>query len=100
MNKALFRITMTGMFALAMLAVSQPVRAQERLIADIPFVFTAGKMTLPAGKYRVEKLAEESAALLIQRTDGSVAMPVITFAESSNELQANSKLVFQRYAAC
>ena len=98
MNKALFRITLTGMFALAMLAVSQPVRAQERLIADIPFVFTAGKMTLPAGEYRVEKLADDSAALLIQRTDGSAAMAVITFTASSNAPQAKSKLVFHRYA--
>src|SRR2546430_5678600 len=98
MNKALFRITMTGMFALTMLAVSQPVRAQERLIADIPFAFTAGKMTLPAGEYRVEKLADDSAALLIQRTDGSATMAGITFPASSHAPQAKSKLVFHRYA--
>ena len=97
MNKALFRITMTGMLALALLAASQPARAQERLIADIPFAFTAGAMTLPAGEYRVERLTEDPATLLIQRTDGSAAMAVITFAASANNPQAQSKLVFHRY---
>lgn len=97
MNKALFRITMTGMLALALFAASQPARAQERLVADIPFAFTAGTMTLPSGEYRVQKLTDGPATLLIQRTDGSAEMAVITFAASSNAPQAQSKLVFRRY---
>lgn len=97
MNKALFRITMTGMLALALFAASQPARAQRRLVADIPFAFTAGNMTLPAGEYRVQKLTDDPATLLIQRTDGRAAMAVITYAASSDAPQAQSKLVFHRY---
>jgi hypothetical protein len=96
MNKALFRITMTGMLALALFAASQPARAQERLVADIPFAFSAGTMTLPSGEYRVQKLTDDPATLLIQRTEGS-GMAVITFAAASNAPQAQSKLVFHRY---
>ena len=99
MNKALFRIAMTGMLALALFAASQPARAQQRLVVDIPFAFTAEKMTLPAGEYRVEKLTDDPATLLIQRTDGRAAMAVITFAASSDAPQAQSKLVFRRYGA-
>ena len=99
MNKALFRIAMTGMLALVLFAASQPARAQQRLVADIPFAFTAERMTLPAGEYRVEKLRDDPATLLIQRTDGRAAMAVITFAASSGARQAQSRLVFRRYGA-
>lgn len=94
MKNALCR--MTGMLALALLAVTQTVRAQEPVLVNIPFEFTAGKMTLPAGEYRVlQEFA--SPALLIQRTDRSAATYVISMAVASNQPQAQTKLVFHRY---
>ena len=93
--KAFFR--MTGMLALAFVAATQIVRAQEPLIANIPFAFTAGNMTLPAGEYRVEKMPLNSVMLLIRSTDGSVAKIVPTNGAQANGLQAQSKLIFHRY---
>ena len=62
----------------------------------IPFEFTAGKMTLPAGEYRV--LQEyASPALLIQRMDRSAATFVNSNAVASNKPQAQTKLVFHCY---
>ena len=88
--------SITGMLALALLAATQTVRAQEPVLVNIPFEFTAENMTLPAGQYRVQP-GHASPALLIQRTDGSASTFVISMAVASNQLQSQTKLVFHRY---
>ncbi len=95
MKKAFLRIT--GMLPLALLAATQIARAQEPLLVNIPFEFTAGRMTLPAGEYRVQQSDRGSVTLLIQRTDHSVAASVTSFAAMKNAPQTESKLVFHRY---
>jgi predicted GNAT superfamily acetyltransferase len=95
MKNTLCRIT--GILALAFLATTQVARAQETVLANIPFAFTAGQMTLPAGEYRVQKLTNDSSPLLIRSTDGNGASIVMTFAASANAPQDKSKLVFRRY---
>jgi len=95
MRNTLCRIT--GILALAFLATTQVARAQEPLLASIPFQFTAGRMTLPAGEYRVQKVRDGSSALLIRSTDGTGATMVITSAASVNAPPAKSKLIFHRY---
>ena len=94
MMKTLGRIT--GMLALALLT-THVGRAQEPVLANIPFAFTVGNMTLPAGQYRVEKVRDGSPALLIQRTDRSASMMVIASAVEANAPQTQTKLVFHRY---
>lgn len=64
---------------------------------NIPFAFAAGRMALPAGEYRVQKVAYDSSALLIQRTDHAAATVVTSFAAQANAKQARSKLLFHRY---
>jgi hypothetical protein len=95
MKKAFFRIA--GMLGLAFLAATQTVRAQEPLLVNIPFEFTAGRVTLPAGEYRVQKPAVHSTMLLIQRTDQRAATIEPSFAAQANGPQTQSKLVFHRY---
>jgi hypothetical protein len=95
MTKAFFRIA--SMLALALVASAQLVRAQEPVLANIPFAFTAGSMALPAGEYRVEKMAIDSSMLLIRSTDGSAAKIVASNAAQANGPQVQSKLVFHRY---
>ena len=56
MKNTLCRIT--GILALAFLATTQVARAQEALLANIPFAFTAGQTTLPAGEYKVQKVTK------------------------------------------
>ena len=94
MMKTLSRIT--AILALALLATSV-VQAQESVLANIPFAFTVGNMTLPAGEYRVGKVRDSSPALLIQRTDRSASTMVIASAVEANAPQAQTKLVFHRY---
>jgi hypothetical protein len=93
--KAFFRVSI--MLALALVAATQVIRAQEPLLVNIPFAFTAGNMALPAGEYRVENLNQNSGVLLIQRTDASVAKTALSIAAEVNAPQAQSKLVFHRY---
>ena len=94
MMKTLCRVT--GMLALAFLA-AHAVRAQEPLLAKIPFAFTAGAMALPAGEYRIEKLAVGSAVLLIQGTDNRAATFVMWNPTEANRPQTKSKLIFHCY---
>jgi hypothetical protein len=93
MKNSISRIA--GMLALALLAATT-IRAQEPVLVKIPFEFTAGKMTLPAGEYRVLQ-AYASPALLIQRMDRSAATFVNSNAVASNQPQAQTKLVFHCY---
>jgi len=95
MKKVFFRITI--MWALAFIAATQTMRAQEPVLVNIPFAFTAGEKVLPAGEYRVEKSARGSLMLLIQRTDRSAAAFVPSIAAQANATQTQSKLVFHRY---
>ena len=95
MKNALLR--MTGILALALLATTQVVRAQEPVVANIPFAFTAGETVLRAGEYRVEKVRQTSPSLLIRCTEGSPAIMVMTSPAATNGPQEKSKLIFHRY---
>ena len=88
---------LAGLLVLSSMAATQVARAQESMVVDIPFAFTAGNVTLPAGEYRVQKLDGNSAVLLIRCSDASAAAMVITSAAQAKELQSQSKLVFNRY---
>lgn len=96
MKTAFFRITMTGMLALALVAATKTARAQEPLLVNVPFAFAAGKTALPAGEYRVQKVAYNSSILLIQRTDRAATTMVPSFAVQANAKQGQSKLIFHR----
>ena len=96
MKKTLCRIS--GVLALAFLATTQVARAQEGVLVNIPFSFTAGKMTLPAGEYRIQEKAIGSPVLLIQRADLSVAEFVMSdVADTNGKPAEQSKVVLHRY---
>src|SRR5439155_18167422 len=86
MKNTLCRIT--GILALAFLATTEVARAQEPVVANIPFQFTAGAMTLRAGEYRVQKERDYSSALVIRSTDGNGATMVMRSEEHTSELQS------------
>src|SRR5882762_1863658 len=88
---------MAGVLMLSILAATQVARAQDAMVVDIPFAFTAGNATLPAGEYRVQKLDRNSAVLLIHCWDAKASALVITNAAQAKETQTESKLVFNRY---
>jgi hypothetical protein len=97
MKTELFRITMAGTLALGLMAATETARAQQPLVVNIPFAFAAGRMALPAGEYRIQKVAYDSSILLIERTDHAAGTVVMSLAAQANAKQAQSKLVFHRY---
>ena len=72
--------------------------AQTKLIASIPFAFSAGKTTLPAGKYMITVLnpSSDRKILQIRSLNGRSSAVVLTTGIIGNASE-NAKLVFERY---
>jgi hypothetical protein len=85
------------LFVFSIIVAAQAAQAQEPMLANIPFAFVAGNVTLPAGEYRVEKLDGNSAVLLIHCSDPTASVMVMTHAAEAKKLQTQSILVFNRY---
>jgi hypothetical protein len=66
------------------------------LIAKIPFQFSTGKATLPAGEYLVKCLDPNRKQLVVQSTDGKAAA-VVPMILARGRSQEDAKLVFHRY---
>lgn len=90
-------------FAIIILAIAFTTGAQaqinaQRVIANIPFAFTANNKTLPAGKYTITVLNSSSdrKALQIRSMNGRFSAMVLTNSVIGN-VSDNAKLVFERY---
>lgn len=97
--KRFFNIT----FAIIILVTAVTAGAQaepgsQRVIANIPFAFTANNKTLPAGKYIITVLnpSSDRKALQIRSMNGRFSAIVLTNAVLGS-VSNNSKLVFERY---
>jgi hypothetical protein len=84
-------------FATAYTAGAQQSSAQ-RVIANIPFAFTANNKTMPAGKYTLTVLnrSSDKRALQIRSMDGRFSAIVLTNAQIGH-VSDNAKLVFECY---
>jgi hypothetical protein len=82
-------LTMTFVFLLTAAGYSQ----QLILKADVPFDFTVGKKTFPAGEYHVVRLAPHTLGL--RDSKGGYLMSVVTEPVVSLNSRANAKLKFE-----
>jgi opacity protein-like surface antigen len=89
-------LVLASLFVLSTLA-AQVAQAQQSLVVTIPFDFTAGNTTLPAGDYSVQTWSKDRSVLMMQRTDQSASLVIPTMAAISIKPQSESKLVFHRY---
>ena len=72
--------------------------APEVLVAHVPFAFTVGSVTLPAGDYRVRPLNDlDNNVLEIQSTDGRHSALVLTTDAPSEGRGVPPQLMFDRY---
>jgi hypothetical protein len=90
-------LVMAGMMALTAMASTRVAQAQELMVVNVPFDFVAGNTTLPAGEYSVKVSGPQGSLLLIDRKDAKAAMFTNTHAVVKNEIQTESKLIFNRY---
>ncbi|HEY6384715.1 MAG TPA: hypothetical protein VIX91_03445 [Candidatus Acidoferrum sp.] len=90
-------LVMAGVMALTAMATTRVAQAQEAMVVNIPFDFSAGNKTLPAGEYSVRVRYNDTKMLLIERKDASVTLFVGTNNVVANAPQSESKLIFNRY---
>jgi hypothetical protein len=69
----------------------------QKVIANVPFTFSAGKATLPAGRYTITVVnpSSDRKILQIRSMDGRSTAMVLTTANSVNASE-NTKLMFER----
>ena len=80
--------------AVAILGIAAAARADQKVVAQIPFAFTAGGARLPAGSYVIAE-TENPGILLVQDTAQRHAAFVLTIAAETNA-PAEPELVFER----
>ena len=96
--KRVFNITLAMIILATALSASAQAQTTQRVIANIPFAFTANNKTLPAGKYTITVLnpSSDRKALQIRSMNGRYSAIVLTNGVIGN-VADNSKLVFERY---
>jgi hypothetical protein len=79
-----------------LMAAASPARAEQRMIANVPFDFIVGHSRLPAGHYIVTE-ADDPALVSIANTDGHAFTFVLTIAGSNDQTASEPELVFKQY---
>ena len=97
MRKGIY-IVFAAVVLICLSAVSSAkAQSTNRLVlqADIPFEFTIGKVTLPAGEYTVRSVSDSSDILQLRSADGhSVLVQMNSIIGKADD---NAKLIFNRY---
>ena len=96
--KRVFNITFAIIILISAFTAGAQAQITQRVIANIPFAFTANNKTLPAGKYTIAVLnpSSDRKALQIRSMNGRFSAIVLTNGVIGN-VSDNSKLVFERY---
>ena len=89
------RISAIALFSIVTLAAANGLVAQEAALkANIPFNFTVGDKSMPAGEYTIS--SPQSHVVQIRSVDGRNVESVIAL-RSFNESAAGSELIFNKY---
>ena len=96
MLKGLAMIVLVVALAVTTAAVTNAQSANS-VVADVPFEFSVGYKSLPAGQIRVQIVTSASDALLIQTGDGKAS--AFRMSEATNRMKdkTHARLVFHRY---
>ena len=94
--KKFFNIPLLIIIFAGVLAIN--AQAQTKVTANIPFAFSMGKTTLPAGRYTITVLnpASDRKILQIRSVDGRSSAVVLTTG-IIGDVSDDAKLVFERY---
>jgi hypothetical protein len=97
-----FTLGMIALFTFVISFSATPVRANgfasDTIVVTVPFEFTAGEKTLPAGTYVVGRLSQSSSCYLLQNADGGPSVAVMTGGSlQSGRKRLPARLVFNGY---
>jgi hypothetical protein len=93
-------VNVSGVFFAIVLVVvfsGSVVRAEERVVAHVPFAFIVGDSRLPPGDYLVEDVENDPGVMSITSTDGHQAALILAMVSSSNEMSAQPGLMFEKF---
>lgn len=82
--------------ALATAVVSANAQSANRVVADVPFEFSVGYKTMPAGEYMLRSITSAGDALMIQSADSRLTALRQSEATARNK-DNHARLVFHRY---
>ena len=85
--------------ALASVVATAKANAQtsNKVVANIPFEFSVGYKTMPAGEYIVQTITSANDAVLVQSADGKSSALRLTEATTNKKNKSQARLVFHRY---
>ena len=83
--------------ALASAVVSANAQSSKKIVADVPFEFSVGYKTMPAGQYSVQIVLSAGNGLLIQNADATESVVRLTEATDSIKDKTHARLIFHRY---
>jgi hypothetical protein len=94
-NKTYRLVAILGIF-LGFAVASAHAQAPSKVEVNIPFEFSAGKTTLPAGVYSIKRMSGNNVTLRSEDGQSSVILnaPVT---HSSSDTKAVERIVFERY---
>ena len=94
-NQTYRLVAILGIF-LGFAVVSVRAQAPSKVEVNIPFEFSAGKTTLPAGTYSIKRLSGDNVTLRSEDGKSSVILKAPITTNSSNP-NAVERIVFERY---
>ena len=103
MKKELLKgITMLALIiTLALVTAVVSANAQSanssKVVANVPFEFSVGFKSMPAGEYSVQTIASAGNGLLIQSTDGKISALRLSDLTQPGKDKPPARLVFHRY---
>ena len=83
--------------ALIAVATASTARADDRIIANVPFAFIAGDSRLPAGEYTLKVASDDLSIWAITSADGRRTVLISTITGSSSLTPATPELVFDKF---
>jgi hypothetical protein len=101
MKKELFKgsamLMVMVMLALATAVASAKTQPDSQVVADIPFEFSVGYKTMPAGEYSVKTVTSAGSALMIQSADRKMVALRLSNETERSKNKTQARLVFHRY---
>ena len=98
MKEKFFSFAMLSGLFLTLLAISAVARTPEELTVTIPFNFTVGQTTLPAGTYTIDRTSANTTEVFsICDADRQVKAVFNTHTVETEDLSAMMRLEFRQY---
>jgi hypothetical protein len=86
--------------AAALLVVATPTaaRADESIVATVPFAFIVGSVRMPPGDYVIRESTDAPDLLSIESKDGQQTAFILAIPLASDQRAETSELVFEKFA--